>query len=101
LRLEDLKPAREDFRLRRGLVHQNRASSARIKEEQEMSDEPNRPEEDEVEAHGPLGEGPSNEGPFTEGPTMDRTDDEEPDVEAHGPLTETVAGPTVEGPTVE
>jgi len=98
-----LKSAREDSVDPRGLVDQNRASSARKKEEQDMSDEPNRPDEDEVEAHGPVADGPSAEGPTAEGPTAERADDDEPDFQAHGPVVEgpTAEGPTAEGPTAE
>jgi hypothetical protein len=43
-----------------------------------MSDETKRPEEDEVEAHGPKPLGPKPG-------EHSRIEDEEPDVEAHGP----------------
>ena len=51
-----------------------------------MSDETSRPDEEEVEAHGPK-----------PGDRTDRTasEDEEPDVEAHGPKP---AGPKPLGP---
>ena len=63
-----------------------------------MADETTRPDEDDVQAHGPRTEGPRTEGPRTE-----KTSDDEPDVEAHGPRTEgprtEVRAPRVRGPS--
>jgi hypothetical protein len=67
------------------------------KEEHEMSDEQTRPEDPDVEGHGPLAEGPLADGPLAEGPLAEAADGE-PDVEAHGPLAE---GPLAEGPLAE
>lgn len=61
-----------------------------------MSDETNRPEEEDVEAHGPRPLGPKP------GDRADRargaTEDEGPDVEAHGPKPLDRAGPKPLGP---